>query len=641
MSTDTLQKRLGERIVILDGGMGMMIQREPLEEADFRGGRFADAPGELFGNNDLLNLTRPDVIERLHRGYLEAGAELIETNTFNANRISQADYAMESVVGEINAEGARIARRAADAAAEETGEPRRVVGVLGPTNRTASLSPDVNDPSKRNIRFPELVGVYREAAEALVDGGVDLIMVETIFDTLNGKAALYALDDLFEARGTRLPVMISATITDASGRTLSGQTVEGFWNSVRHARPFSVGLNCALSAEQLRQYVEELGRVAEVPVSAHPNAGLPNELGEYDQSEEAMGMLIAEWGREGLVNIIGGCCGTTPEHIAAIVKAVRGVAPRELPQPPQRLRLSGLEPLNVGPETNFVNVGERTNVTGSAKFRRLIEAEDYETALEVARQQVEDGAQVIDVNMDDGLLDGVACMRHFLDLVATEPDIARVPVMIDSSRWEILEAGLECLQGRAIVNSLSMKEGEASFLDQARPVRRFGAAVIVMALDEEGQAETVESLADRLAEAFAEYLHLRVRREWWGYDPDESLSSEDLIAERYKGIRPAPGYPACPEHTGKALIWQLLDVERQTGMRLTGNFAMDPGASVSGFYIAHPEARCFGLGNIQRDQVVDYAERKGWSIEEAEAWLTPNLAYDPEKQPAEALSRVG
>ncbi len=1235
MNIETLHERLAERIVILDGGMGTMIQREPLEEADFRGERFGDAPGELFGNNDLLNLTRPDVIERLHRGYLEAGAELIETNTFNANRISQADYAMESMVGEINAEGARIARRAADAVAEETGEPRWVVGVLGPTNRTASLSPDVNDPSKRNVRFPELVEIYREAAEALLDGGVDLIMVETIFDTLNAKAALYALDELFEARDTRLPVMISATITDASGRTLSGQTVEGFWNSVRHAKPFSVGLNCALGAEQLREYVEELGRVAEVPVSAHPNAGLPNELGEYDQSEEEMGKLISEWGREGLVNIIGGCCGTTPEHIAAIAAAVRGVAPRELPQPPQRLRLSGLEPLNVGPETNFVNVGERTNVTGSAKFRRLIEAEDYETALEVARQQVEDGAQIIDVNMDDGLLDGVACIRHFLDLVATEPDIARVPVMIDSSRWEILEAGLECLQGRAIVNSLSMKEGEESFLDQARRVRRFGAAVVVMAFDEEGQAETVEqrvaiakravkllteqagfapedividanifavatgieqhndyanafieavrrikeelpgvrtsgglsnvsfsfrgnepvreamhsvflyhaiqagldmaivnagqltvyddipedlrervedvilnrrddaterlleiaedyresgerhevqaawreeevekrlehalvhgvvdyveedveearqraerpldviegplmdgmnvvgdlfgsgkmflpqvvksarvmkkavaylipyieadkrpgdrakghvimatvkgdvhdigknivgvilqcnnfdvtdlgvmvpadkildtalekeadivglsglitpsldemvrvakemqrrgmdlplliggattsplhtalrispeydqpvtyvkdasravgvvskllnpdvrdefiaqiasdqekqrerhagrgerksyidlesaranaftwdpeqhrpqqpartgvipvddvsvsdlreyidwtpflhtwqikaswpkvlddpdkgeaarnlladaermldrmeaeqwlqprgvagifpagamgddvaiyadeprqavrmrvhflrqqterpegkpnlclsdyvapadsgvpdwmgafavtaghetaahvkrfeeagddynailveSLADRLAEAFAEYLHLRVRREWWGYDPDESLANEDLIAERYKGIRPAPGYPACPEHTEKALIWQLLDAEHNTGMRLTESFAMDPGASVSGFYIGHPEARYFGLGSIRRDQVIDYAERKGWSIEEAETWLGANLAYDPEKEPAEALSRAG
>jgi len=1235
MNSDDLKRVLDERIVILDGGMGTMIQREPLEERDFRGERFADAPGELFGDNDLLNLTRPDVIERLHRGYLEAGAELVETNTFNANRISQADYGMEDVVGEINAEGARIARRAADAVAKETGRPRWVVGVLGPTNRTASLSPDVNDPSKRNVRFPELVEVYREAAEGLVDGGADLFMVETIFDTLNAKAALYALESLFEARGTRFPVMISATITDASGRTLSGQTVEGFWNSVRHVRPFSVGLNCALGAEQLKEYVAELGRVADVPVSAHPNAGLPNELGEYDQSPGHMGQLIAEWGREGLVNVIGGCCGTTPEHIEAIASAVEGVAPRELPERPPRLRLSGLEPLNVGPETNFVNVGERTNVTGSAKFRRLIEADDYETALEVARQQVEDGAQIIDVNMDDGLLDGVKCIRHFLDLVATEPDIARVPVMIDSSRWEILEAGLECLQGRAIVNSISLKEGEEPFLEQAVRVRRYGGAVVVMAFDEEGQAETVdqrvaiakravdlltskagfapedividpnifavatgidahndyanafieavrrikeelpgvrtsgglsnvsfsfrgnepvrqamhsvflyhaiqagldmaivnagqltvyddipedlrervedvilnrrddaterlleiaedyresgerhevqaawrektvekrlehalvhgvvdyveedteearqraerpldviegplmdgmnvvgdlfgsgkmflpqvvksarvmkkavaylipyieadkrpddrpkghvvlatvkgdvhdigknivgvilqcnnfevtdlgvmvpmdrildtaieknadivglsglitpsldemvrvakemqrrdmdlplliggattsplhtalrispeydgpvtyvkdasravgvvgkllnagnrdafireisadqeklrerhagreerktfvsleaaranaytwdpadhapqqpartgvipvddvrvadlrayidwtpflhtwqikasypkvlddpdkaeaarnlladaermldrieaegwlqprgvagifpaaamdddvavygdearqalrmrlhflrqqterpsgkpnlclsdyiapldsgvpdwigafavtaghetaarvkgfeeagddynailvEALADRLAEAFAEYLHLRVRREWWGYEPNESLASEDLIAERYKGIRPAPGYPACPEHTEKGLIWQLLDAEHWTGMQLTESYAMSPGASVSGFYIAHPDARYFGLGPIQRDQVVDYAERKGWTVEEAEQWLAPSLAYDPEQQARGALSKVG
>jgi len=1235
MSIDTLQQRLRERVVILDGGMGTMIQREPLEEADFRGERFACARGELFGNNDLLNLTRPDVIERLHRGYLDAGAELIETNTFNANRISQADYGMEERVGEINAEGARIARRAADAVAEETGEPRWVVGVLGPTNRTASLSPDVNDPSKRNVRFPELVEVYREAAEGLIEGGVDLFMVETIFDTLNAKAALYALEQLFESHGKPLPIMISATITDASGRTLSGQTVEAFWNSVRHARPFSVGLNCALGAEQLKEYVAELGRIADVPVSAHPNAGLPNELGEYDQSPGDMGKLIAEWGREGLVNVIGGCCGTTPEHIVAIAGAVRGVEPREIPERPPRLRLSGLEPLNVGPETNFVNIGERTNVTGSAKFRRLIESEDYETALEVARQQVEDGAQIIDVNMDHGLLDGVASMRHFLDLVATEPDIARVPVMIDSSRWEILETGLQCLQGCAIVNSISLKEGEATFLDQARQVRRYGAAVVVMAFDEDGQAETVEhrvaiarravelltkkagyarqdividpnifavatgieqhndyanafieavrrikaelpgvrtsgglsnvsfsfrgneavreamhsvflyhaiqagldmaivnagqltvyddipqdlrervedvilnrrddaterlleiaedyresgerheveaawreeavekrlehalvhgvvdyveqdteearqraerpldviegplmdgmnvvgdlfgsgkmflpqvvksarvmkkavgylipyieadkrpgdrprghvvlatvkgdvhdigknivgvilqcnnfevtdlgvmvpmdrildtaiennadivglsglitpsldemvrvanemqrrnmdlplliggattsplhtalkiapeyeravtyvkdasravgvvgrllnadqrdayireiaaeqdklrerhsgreqrktfvdletaranrfswdpathpprqpaqtgvipiddvsvtelrqyidwtpflhtwqikasypkvlddpdkgeaarnlladaqrmldrietegwlrprgvagifpanavgddvaiyadearqalrmrvhflrqqterpegkpnlcladyvapldsgvpdwigafavtaghetaerkrrfedagddyraimveALADRLAEAFAEYLHLRVRRELWGYDADESLDNDDLIAERYRGIRPAPGYPACPEHTEKGLIWQLLDAEHYTGMHLTESYAMDPGASVSGFYIAHPDARYFGLGQIQRDQVEDYAERKGWSVAEAETWLGPSLAYDPDQESAAAVDKAG
>ena len=524
MTRNNLHGQLNDRILLLDGGMGTMIQNEPLAEEDFRGERFADVAGELFGNNDLLNLTRPDVIERLHRGYLEGGAELIETNTFNANRISQADYAMEAVVADINREGARIARRAADAVAEETGSPRWVVGVLGPTNRTASLSPDVNDPSQRNIRFPELVEVYREAADALIDGGVDLFMVETIFDTLNAKAALYALEQAFADHGHELPVMISATITDASGRTLSGQTVEGFWNSVRHARPFSVGLNCALGAEQLREYVTELGRVADVPVSAHPNAGLPNELGDYDQSPEQMAALIREWADEGLINIIGGCCGTTPEHIAALGEAVAGKAPRTLPEPPERLRLSGLEALNVGPETNFVNVGERTNVTGSAKFRRLIEAEDYETALEVARQQVEDGAQIIDVNMDDGLLDGVACMRHFLDLVATEPDIARVPVMIDSSRPEILQAGLQCIQGRAIVNSISLKEGEAPFLEQAREIRRYGAAVVVMAFDEEGQAETVDH---RLAIA---HRAVKLLTEQAGFAPEDIVIDPNIFA---------------------------------------------------------------------------------------------------------------
>ena len=492
MSIETLQEQLARRVVVLDGGMGTMIQAEGLPEGAFRGERFRDHPGELAGNNDLLNLTAPDVIERLHGEYLDAGAELIETNTFNANRISQADYALEDRAREMNLEGARIARRAADAAAERSGLPRWVVGVLGPTNRTASLSPDVNDPARRDVRFAELVAVYREAAEGLAEAGADLLLVETIFDTLNAKAALYALDELAGARGERLPVMISATITDASGRTLSGQTVEAFWNSVRHARPFSVGLNCALGAEQLRPYVEALGRAADVPVSAHPNAGLPNELGEYEQTPARMAELLREWGGAGLVNIVGGCCGTTPEHIAEIADALRDATPRAVPGSAPRLRLSGLEPFEKSEAAGFVNVGERTNVTGSARFRRLIENEDYEAALEVARQQVHDGAQVIDVNMDHGLLDGVAAMRRFLDLVATEPDIARVPVMIDSSRWEIIEAGLECVQGRAIVNSLSLKEGEADFLDKARRVRSYGAAVVVMAFDEEGQAESVE-----------------------------------------------------------------------------------------------------------------------------------------------------
>jgi 5-methyltetrahydrofolate--homocysteine methyltransferase len=492
MKQQSLEQSLAERILLLDGGMGTMIQAENLSEADFRGDRLADHPSELAGNNDLLNLTRPDIIERLHRDYLLAGAELIETNTFNATRISQADYGTQHLVTEINRAGAEIARRAAESVAKETGVPRWVVGVLGPTNQTASISPDVNDPGKRNVRFPELLTAYREAAEGLVAGGIDLFMVETIFDTLNAKACLYALEELFEAHGRRWPIMISATITDASGRTLSGQTVEAFWNSVRHARPFSVGLNCALGAEQLREYVADLGRVAETAVSAHPNAGLPNEFGEYEQSPERMAGLIAEWADSGLINIIGGCCGTTPEHIAALAEAIKERVPRKIIEPPPRLRLSGLEAMNAGSETGFVNIGERTNVTGSARFRRLIQEEDYEAALEIARQQVEGGAQIIDVNMDDGMLDGVECMRRFLELVATEPDIARVPIMIDSSRWEILEAGLQCVQGRAVVNSLSLKEGEEAFLEQARKVRRYGAAAVVMAFDEEGQAETVE-----------------------------------------------------------------------------------------------------------------------------------------------------
>ncbi len=524
MNIETLKQQMTESIVVLDGGMGTMIQAEGLSENDFRGDAFADHPGELAGNNDLLNLVQPALIERLHRDYLKAGAELIETNTFNANRISQSDYGMEHLAADMNREGARIARRAADAVAEQSARPRWVVGVLGPTNQTASLSPDVNDASKRNVRFPDLVEVYREAAEALLEGGADLLMVETIFDTLNAKAALFAIDELNEARDEPVPVMISATITDASGRTLSGQTVEAFWNSVRHARPFSVGLNCALGAEQLREYVQELGRVAAVPVSAHPNAGLPNELGDYEQSPGHMASLIREWGEAGLINIVGGCCGTTPEHIAAIAGAVRDHYPRSIPEPPRRLRLSGLEPFSLDDNDGFVNIGERTNVTGSARFRKLIADDDFETALEVARQQVEGGAQIIDVNMDEGLLDGVACMRRFLDLVATEPDIARVPVMIDSSRPEILEAGLQCVQGRAIVNSLSLKEGEEAFLQQARLVRRYGAAVVVMAFDEQGQAESVDQ---RLQIARRAVVLLTEKA---GFEPEDIVIDANIFA---------------------------------------------------------------------------------------------------------------
>ena len=489
---ETLTRTLEQRILLLDGGMGTMLQNARLSEAEFRGERFSDWPSQLQGNNDLLALTQPELVCRIHRDYLEAGADIVETNTFNSTRLSQADYGMEELVVELNREAARLARSVCDAVGEETGVPRYVAGVLGPTSRTASLSPDVNDPAKRNVTFDALRENYYEAAEALIEGGVDVILIETIFDTLNAKAAIYALEELFDARGARLPVMISGTITDASGRTLSGQTTEAFWNSIRHASPLSVGLNCALGAAELRPYLEELSAKADTLVSAHPNAGLPNEFGEYDQTPEEMAAIIREFAESGLVNVIGGCCGTTPEHIAAIREAVDGVAPRRLPERPAACRLSGLEPFNIAADSLFVNVGERTNVTGSARFKRLIKEEDFTTALEVALEQVENGAQVIDINMDEGMLDSQEAMVHFLNLVASEPDIARVPIMIDSSKWSILEAGLKCIQGKAVVNSISLKEGEAAFRKQATVCRRFGAAIVVMAFDEQGQADTFE-----------------------------------------------------------------------------------------------------------------------------------------------------
>ncbi|RKR06207.1 methionine synthase (B12-dependent) [Kushneria sinocarnis] len=489
---ESLSQSLSRRILILDGGMGTMIQNQRFSEADFRGERFSDWQTDLQGNNDLLVLTQPDAIRQLHREYLEAGADIIETNTFNSTRLSQSDYAMESLVPELNRAAARLARDICDEVAEETGVARYVAGVLGPTSRTASLSPDVNDPARRNITFDELVDNYLEAAEALIEGGSDLILIETIFDTLNAKAAIYALDVLFERLGRRIPLMISGTITDASGRTLSGQTTEAFWNSVRHAQPLSVGLNCALGAEDLRPYLAELGRCADTFISAHPNAGLPNEFGEYDQDPDEMAAIVREFGEGGLVNIMGGCCGTTPEHIAAISRAMSGLTPRGIPDIEPACRLSGLEPFNIRRDSLFVNVGERTNVTGSARFKRLIKEEDYTTALEVALEQVENGAQVIDINMDEGMLDSQEAMVHFLNLVAGEPDISRVPIMIDSSKWEIVEAGLKCIQGKAIVNSISLKEGEEQFRHQANECRRHGAAIVVMAFDEEGQADTFE-----------------------------------------------------------------------------------------------------------------------------------------------------
>ena len=489
---DQLRALFEQRIVILDGALGTSIQALDLDEAAFRGERFASWKRELRGNNDLLSITQPHLVQRIHAAFLEAGADIVSTNTFNSNTPSQADYGLEGLVPELNLAAARLARNAADEHARACGEPKFVAGVLGPTNRTASISPDVADSAKRNITFDELRASYRVAAQNLIEGGADLLMIETVFDTLNAKASIYAVLELANELGQEIPLAVSGTITDASGRTLSGQTLEAFYNSVRHAKPLLIGLNCALGAEELRPYVGELARISEAYVSIHPNAGLPNEFGEYDDTPEHMAGLLGEFAAAGWLNMAGGCCGTTPEHIAAIAAAVSGLKPRARPDRSGLCRLSGLEPLNLGPGSLFVNVGERTNVTGSARFRKLIEAADYDTALTVARDQVENGAQIIDVNMDEGMLDSEAAMQRFLNLIASEPDISRVPVMIDSSRWSVIEAGLKCTQGKSIVNSISLKEGSDAFLQQAREVARFGAAVIVMAFDEQGQADTVE-----------------------------------------------------------------------------------------------------------------------------------------------------
>ncbi|MGH8127807.1 MAG: methionine synthase [Gammaproteobacteria bacterium] len=525
MSRKMFEELLEKRILVLDGGMGTLIQDEQFEEADFRGERFADHGHDLRGDNDLLNLTRPERIRQMHLAYLEAGADIVETNTFNSTSISQADYGLEALAYELNRSGAELARAAADEiTASNSARPRFVAGVLGPTNRTASLSPDVNRPGFRNVTFAELAEAYREAVRGLLDGGVDLLLVETVFDTLNAKAALFAIEEVFEETGRRVPLMISGTITDASGRTLSGQTPEAFWHSVAHARPLAVGLNCALGVEQLRAHVSELSRVADTYISAHPNAGLPNELGGYDESPEFMAAHLAEWAEAGLLNIVGGCCGTTPVHIRAIAEAVAGKPPRVVPERPARLRLSGLEPVVIGPESNFVNVGERTNVTGSARFKRLILAGDYETAVEVAREQVEGGAQIIDVNMDEGMLDGEQAMTTFLNLIAAEPDISRVPIMLDSSKWSVIEAGLRCVQGKPIVNSISLKEGETPFLEQARLARCYGAAVVVMAFDEEGQAETVERRLAIIERAY------KLLTETVGFAPQDLIFDPNIFA---------------------------------------------------------------------------------------------------------------
>ncbi len=505
MPSQSLQALLDQRILVLDGAMGTMVQSHGLVEADFRGERFAQHASDVAGNNELLSLTRPDLIESIHHAFLEAGADIIETNTFGANGVAQGDYGLEGLCRELNVESARIARRAADAFSERTpSQPRFVAGAIGPTPRTLSISPDVSDPAARNITFDALKAVYREAVQGLIEGGVDLLLVETIFDTLNAKAALVAIDEIFEEEGRKLPLMISVAITDASGRVLSGQTVDAFWHSIAHADPVSVGVNCSLGATEMRQYVADLARIVPCRVSAYPNAGLPNAFGEYDESPETTGELVAEFAASGLVNIVGGCCGTTPEHIRCIAEGVRGLPGRNADGASDTLtHFSGLETLTFGPDSNFQIVGERTNVSGSALFRRLIKAEDYDAALSVALDQVRSGANILDVNMDEGLLDSEACMTRFLNLIASEPDITRIPIMIDSSDWRVIEAGLKCVQGKGVVNSISLKEGEADFLAKARLIRRYGAGVVVMAFDEEGQADSAQRKVEICQRAYA------------------------------------------------------------------------------------------------------------------------------------------
>jgi 5-methyltetrahydrofolate--homocysteine methyltransferase len=518
-----MKREAQKRLLLLDGSWGVMIQGFRLGEEDFRGQRFGNHPSELKGNNDLLTLTKPEIIQNIGRQYLEAGVDFIETNTFNSNFTSQEDYGLGHLVGELNEAGARLARALCDeySTAER---PRLVAGVLGPANRTASISPDVNDPAFRNITFDALRETYREGARGLIKGGADVLMIETVFDTLNCKAAIFAIEEVFAEQGVRLPVWISGTITDLSGRTLTGQTPTAFWHSVRHADPFAIGLNCALGAKELRPYIAELSGACDTLVSAHPNAGLPNEFGGYDETPEMMAEMIGEFARSGLVNIVGGCCGTKPEHIAAFGKAISDVPPRAIPEKPKYMRLSGLEPFTLTPDLNFVNVGERTNITGSAKFRKLITAGDYESALAVAREQVENGAQVVDINMDEGMIDGEAAMTRFVNLIASEPDISKVPLMIDSSKWNVIQAGLKCCQGKVIVNSISLKEGEELFLTHAQEVRRFGAAVVVMAFDEVGQADTKERKIEICSRAY------RLLVEKLNFPPEDIIFDPNIFA---------------------------------------------------------------------------------------------------------------
>ncbi len=522
-SAVALQEAMARRILVLDGAMGTMIQAYGLSEEHFQGDTYRDHHVPLMGANDLLSVTQPDTIYEIHKAYLDAGSDIVETNTFNAQAISLADYELEAEAYRVNLAAASIARRAADEASTDD-KPRFVAGSMGPTNRTASISPDVENPAFRSVTFDQLAAAYREQAQGLMDGGVDLLLVETVFDTLNSKAALFAILDLFDERGERVPVMVSGTITDASGRTLTGQTPEAFYHSVSHAGLFSVGLNCALGAEQLRPHLEAMAQVAQMPVSCHPNAGLPNAFGEYDETPDVTSSIIREFAEAGFVNIVGGCCGTVPNHIEAIADAVTGLKPREVPDLPRRCRLSGLEPLTLGPDSLFANIGERTNVTGSRRFQALITADDYEGAVEVARQQEESGAQMLDVNMDEGLLDSVAAMTRFLNLLGSEPSVSRIPFVLDSSRWDVLEAGLKCVQGKGVVNSISLKDGESPFVEKARLARRYGAAVIVMAFDEQGQADTVErkvAICERAYEILVDEV---------GFPPEDIIFDPNVFA---------------------------------------------------------------------------------------------------------------
>ncbi|MCZ6637604.1 MAG: methionine synthase, partial [Alphaproteobacteria bacterium] len=596
---------LAQRIMVLDGAMGTMIQTHDLNEEDFRGERFAYWHSDLKGNNDLLTLSRPEIISAIHHDFLAAGADLIETNTFNSTSVSQADYGMESLVRELNEVGARIAREAADEwTAKTPDKPRFVVGVLGPTNRTATMSPDVNDPGFRNITFDELVAAYGEAVDGLMKGGADIVMVETSFDTLNAKAAIYALLTRFEETGRALPIMISGTITDASGRTLSGQTPEAFWASVAHARPLSVGLNCALGAEALRPHIQAIAKVASVPVSVHPNAGLPNAFGGYDDSPSMMAAEIGGFAVEGIVNIIGGCCGTTPAHIAAFAEAVEGVAPRVVPIADGEGHLAGLEPLVTGGPAGFINIGERTNVAGSARFAKLIREGDFDASLDVARQQVLNGAQVIDVNMDDAMLDAEETMVRFLRLVAAEPDISRVPVMVDSSKWPVIVAGLKCIQGKGVVNSISLKEGEGPFIAQAREVLRFGAAVVVMAFDESGQADSFARKIDICRRAY------KILTEEVGFPPEDIIFDPNVFAVA-TGIEEHNNYGVDFINAARAIKAELPGAHVSGGVsNLSFSFrGNDPlREAMHAVFLYHAVGAGMDMGIVNAGQMAVYAE---------------------------------